>query len=170
MRPADQSPAIYAHKGSELPISNSALIEVIKGVMGKGASFRFKASGWSMSPFIRDGDILTLIPVKSGPSIGDVVAFINPANGKLIVHRLIGKRNGLYTFKGDNLKEIDGTMPYESILGKVSGVERRNKKVHIGLGLERLIIAFMSRVNVLMSISHLVYVIYRSTRNLLPCL
>jgi hypothetical protein len=156
--------------GSELPLSNSALIEVIKGVMGKGASFRFRASGWSMSPFIRDGDILTLIPMERGPSIGDVVAFINPMNGKLVVHRLIGKNNGLYRFKGDNLNEIDGDVPYEGILGKVSRVERLNKTVRFGLGLERLIISLMSRANVLVGVTHLIYIIYRSTRNLLSCL
>ena len=84
-----------------------------------------------MSPFIKDGDVLTISPLSSSPGIGDVVAFIYPETGRLVIHREIGKKGGSYLIKGDNALETDGLVHKENIFGFVKRVERKGKKVFI---------------------------------------
>jgi hypothetical protein len=122
----------------------------MRGVLGKGASFRFRGKGFSMSPFIKDGDILTIVSLQgSRPRFGDVVVFTHPQTGKLIIHRVIGKKAVFHLTKGDNAPEGDGLISKAAILGRVRRVERNGKYVFLGLGLERFIVAFVTRYGLL---------------------
>ncbi len=122
----------------------------MRGVLTKGACFRFRSKGVSMSPFIKDADVLTIAPVQgSAPGFGDVVVFTHPITGKLIIHRVIGKRADSYRTKGDNAPEEDGLISGAAILGRVSKVERNGKYVSLGLGPDRFIIAFVIRTGLL---------------------
>jgi signal peptidase I len=137
-----QSSELMTHhlSGSE------ALPELVKEILSKGAKCCFQAKGQSMSPFIKDGDIVTISPLTdSSPRIGDVVAFNHPGNEKLIIHRVVKKRNKDYYVRGDNAIEADGLVQGKNILGYVKKVERNGKKVQIGLGPERFLIAFLNR-------------------------
>jgi len=103
-----------------------------------------------MSPFIKDGDVLTITPVQtSAPGFGDVVVFTHPHTGKLIIHRIIGKKAGSYLTKGDNAPEGDGLISRAAILGRVTKVERNGKYISLGLGPDRFIIAFVIRKGLL---------------------
>jgi len=125
------------------PMSSAAYAVLMAAVLDKNASFRFTAPGFSMSPFIRDGDVLT---IESGPlRYGDVVAFVNPCRGKLTVHRIIHISRSGYLIKGDNSPEPDGYMPRSSIIGRVVCVEHCGKNVRLGMGMERAVIAWLSR-------------------------
>ncbi|MCJ7663849.1 MAG: S26 family signal peptidase [Desulfobacterales bacterium] len=122
----------------------------MRGVLSKGACFRFRSKGFSMSPFIKDGDVLTITPIEgTAPGFGDVVVFTHPNSGKLIIHRIIGKRGGSYRTKGDNSPEGDGLISRAAILGRVIKVERNGKYISLGLGLDRFIIAFVIRTGLL---------------------
>jgi hypothetical protein len=77
------------------------------------------------------------------------VVFTHPHTGKLIIHRIIGKRAGSYLAKGDNAPERDGLISRAAILGRVIKVERDGKEPLLGLGLDRFIIAFMTRTGLL---------------------
>jgi signal peptidase I len=170
LNPPRQSPTINAKKGNIISIANVEFIRLIKDILGRGASLRFSAGGGSMIPFIIDGDVLTLVPLKRGLSYGGVYAFIDPQGSKLIVHRLIGRKNGKFIFKGDNNPESDNSVPLENVLGKVVRVERGKKRVRLGLGVERVVISLMSRKNMLLVMTSMAYKIYRFTRKVLPCL
>lgn len=99
-----------------------------------------------MSPFIKDGDLITISPLTgNSPRLGDVVAFIRPKLGKLVVHRVVGKNQSFFLIKGDNTAEVDGLIPKKMILGRLTGVERHGRKIFLGLGPERLLIAFLTR-------------------------
>lgn len=118
---------------------------LVKDILSKGAECRFQAKGHSMSPFIKDGDIVTISPLtNSSPGLGDVVAFNHPENEKLIIHRVVEKRNNDYYVRGDNLLETDGLVQAKDILGYVNKVERDGKNVRVGLGPERFLIAFLT--------------------------
>ena len=143
-------PALFTKKREELSLSSQQLEKLMRGVLSKGACFRFQGKGCSMSPFIKDGDVLTIAPVQaSAPCFGDVVVFTHPNTGKLIVHRIIGKKSGSYLTKGDNAPEGDGLISGTAILGRVSKVERDGKKPFLGLGPDRFIIAFVIRTGLL---------------------
>lgn len=136
----------------ELLLSGNAAAELLKAAMDKGKPFKFKAGGWSMAPFIRDGDILTLSPsLISFPQKGDVVGVVDQFTKKLMVHRIVGIKNGRYQIKGDGAdKEDPGTFDLNGIYGHVTKIERDGKPVRFGLGPERSVIAILSRVPILM--------------------
>jgi hypothetical protein len=143
-------PALFTKKRGELALSSQQLEKLMRGVLGKGACFRFQGKGFSMSPFIKDGDVLTIAPMKgAAPGFGDVVVFTHPNTGKLIIHRIIGKKAGSYLTRGDNAPEGDGLISRAAILGRVIKVERDGKKPFLGLGPDRFIIAFMTRTGLL---------------------
>jgi hypothetical protein len=78
------------------------------------------------------------------------VAFVNTTNQRLVVHRIVGRRESRFLIQGDNLPgqavtEVDR----DGILGRVTRVERGRKRVWLGLGPERYAVAFLSRVGLL---------------------
>jgi len=132
------------------PSASEVLPGLVKEILSKGAECRFQAKGHSMSPFIKDGDIVTISPLThSSPGLGDVVAFNRPENEKLIIHRVVEKRNNKYYVRGDNVPEADGLVQAKDILGYVNKVERDGKNVRVGLGPERFLIAFLNRKGLL---------------------
>ena len=99
-----------------------------------------------MSPFIRDGDVVIIRPlVRNLPRKGEVVAFFHQGKRELTIHRVIAGRDDSCLIKGDNLSETDGWIPKANILGTAGRVERDGKQVRLGLGPERLLIAFLAR-------------------------
>jgi len=148
----------YVRNGGEDNLSMEALVELIKAVTEKGKSFRVQALGFSMYPFIKDSDYITISPLTSGyPRMGDVVAFIQLGTRKLIVHRIIESKGDYYLIKGDNKPAPDGLIPKANILGYVTGVDKDGKFVRLGLGLERVFIALLSRKNLLRPTLNLTY-------------
>lgn len=133
-----------------LSISGSALVNLFQAVQEKGARFRFQAKGFSMSPFIKSGDVVTVYPLTEyTPVVGDVVVFTNQRAGKLIVHRLVEERSDNYLVKGDNTPGMDSPVRKSDIRGCVRRVERNGNKILLGLGPEKYVIALMSRTGVL---------------------
>jgi hypothetical protein len=133
-------------KDKALPLSGPALKELLASVLAKGLPFRFKARGFSMSPFIKDGDVLTVSPLDNVlPRIGDVVIFIHPVNQNVVVHRVVAKRGNSYLVKGDNSPGLGTPLPRENVLGRLDRLERNGKRALLGLGPERLLIAFLTR-------------------------
>ncbi len=149
----------YVHIGGPISISNKYLIGIIRDVMAHGQMFRFAAPGFSMSPFIRDRDVITLAPYeRTTCRIGAVVAFVRPWTGQLVVHRVIAASEDGWRIKGDNNPEEDGLIPHDAIICQVIKVERDGKNIQHGLGPERTIIALLSRWNLL---SYLLYPIVK---------
>jgi hypothetical protein len=99
-----------------------------------------------MSPFIKNEDVVTISPLKQKrPGLGDIIAFVRPEKEGLCVHRIVRKKDGLYVTRGDNRSETDERVPIKNILGTVTRVERGGNRVFLGLGPERLLIAFLGR-------------------------
>ena len=134
-------------QGGELSLSAHAVTSLLEGVFSKGASFRFRAKGYSMHPWIRHGDVITLSANgPKSPDIGDVVAAIHPVNERLLVHRVIAVREGHCLLKGDNMASADGLFSARDLLGKVVSVHRNGKRIRLGLGMEKLLLAWVSRL------------------------
>ncbi len=121
--------------------------ELMKAVLEKNIPLRFSAYGLSMSPFIRDGDVITIAPVLPYCyRIGDVVAFMNPGDMKLTVHRILKVSQEGFIIKGDNNSDHDGLISATSIIGRVVQVQHKGRRVVFGLGFERIAIAWLSRL------------------------
>ncbi|UCG43080.1 MAG: S24/S26 family peptidase [candidate division WOR-3 bacterium] len=144
-------PALSVRSGSEVQLPGTALVGLMRAVLARGLPFRFRARGWSMSPFIRDRDVITIVPVDSTSlKIGDIVAFAGPDGQRLVVHRVVGRRGTDLRIQGDSAaRAADDLVPESSVLGRVKRVERNGQQVWFGLGTERLVVAFLSRKRVL---------------------
>ena len=139
-------PALLVRKGGELRLSGDVLTDLMREVLAKGRPFRFRARGSSMSPFIKDGDVVTVTPFSgSAPRTGDVVAFVHPGSGKAAVHRIIKGKPGHYFLKGDNAPKPDGDLTPDRILGLVTWIERGGKRIRPGRARGGAVIAALSR-------------------------
>jgi signal peptidase I len=158
----EDKPALFFKNGGELKLSGLDLTKLLQAVLHKGAPFRFRAKGFSMSPFIKDDDIITVSPLMDGSiRFGDVVAFIRPEMIKLVIHRVIGKEGEYFHIKGDNIPDTDELIPVTNIMGRVTRVERNGKVISFGLGPERYMIAFLTKRG---SLFPLLYPIWRMVR------
>jgi signal peptidase I len=159
--PGDK-PALVSKRGDELLLSGPDLIELLQAVLDKGMPFRFRAKGFSMSPFIKDSDVITVSQLSDNSiRSGDVVAFIRPEMKKLIIHRVAGIQGECLHIKGDNIPDTEELIPKANILGRVTKVERNGKKIYLGLGPERFLIAFLTRKGLLFP---LLYPLWRMVR------
>jgi len=140
---------IVKDKG-EIALSGGSLTELMRAVLAKGKPFRFEAKGFSMSPFIKDGDVITVRPLLGvAPRTGDIVAFLLPSSGRAAVHRIIGVGPRGFTLRGDNAGEADGCVSLDRILGIVDGVDRNGRRITLGTSRIRAAVARLSRSGVL---------------------
>jgi signal peptidase I len=127
-------------------IPNQQFATLMASVLQKGAEFRFQAAGFSMAPFIQDGDVITLHTVDTRRvQIGDVLAVNHPRNNRLVVHRVISRNGPRWLLKGDSCTTPDGWIEVEHIMGRIVQVERKGRPFRLGLGAERRLIAILSR-------------------------
>ena len=119
---------VLEHDNGGISLSAPVVMELIEAVHEKGAPFRFQARGYSMAPAIRDGDVITVSPLKEiMPRRGDVLAFRHPERPQMLVHRVLHTMARKYFIKGDNCPEADGWIPAENILGLITRVERQGR-------------------------------------------
>jgi hypothetical protein len=141
----------FTDLGGELHLSNLGQLELLRAVVERGRPLRIRARGFSMSPFIRDGDVLTIAPMNGGgPRLGEVVAFVRLDTGRLAIHRVVARVGAGWLLRGDNCPEPDGVVPRRAILGVLVRVEREGRDVRLGLGAEARLIAWLQRAHVLM--------------------
>ena len=108
---SDISDSQYVSQGGELNLSNIGQLELLLAMVESGVALRTTARGFSMQPFIRDKDVLTISPIKDmQPSLGDVVAFTHPDTGRLAIHRIIGRTDDGWLIRGDNCPDPDGVV------------------------------------------------------------
>ena len=131
--------------GAAYALSGAGLQTLMGAALARGASFRFTARGFSMDPFVRDGDVLTVGVAWRRPKVGDIVAVRSPVTGRLLVHRVVADVATGLLVRGDGAGQADGTFGPADVLGVVVGVERRGRVVRLGRGPERRAIALLSR-------------------------
>jgi signal peptidase I len=100
----------------------------------KGHSVKTIASGYSMFPFLRKGDLLTVEPVSiDSVKRGDIV--VSELNETWIAHRVIkiASTHGRteLTTRGDARMSIDPRVVKENYIGVVSYLERDKKNISL---------------------------------------
>jgi len=138
-------PSLFIKPHEELILSAHALGELLQAFMDRGLPLRFRVKGYSMAPFIKDGDVIIVSPLKTTSlRTGHIVAYSDPETKKVRVHRVIKIMGNHFMIKGDNASVMDGIISQKNILGYVSQLERKGKRIFLGLGIERLLIVFIS--------------------------
>lgn len=87
--------------------------------------------GESMKPFIRSGDVATIVTIPSYPRLGQVAAFFN--NNQLIMHRIAGRKkiaDGSWDLSvyGDSSPRSGGTVASSQVIGVVLYLNRNHRK------------------------------------------
>lgn len=149
MKPIKLDSEFLVVQEEELPFSNNALLEILQEALSKTKSIRLRVKGFSMFPSIRDNDTVTVSPLNGCASyMGLPVAFINPHNGKLVIHRVIQQHQDRVVIKGDSILSIDGFILRKNILGVVTKLERNNRCVRFSIVCQRTLITFCNRTNI----------------------
>jgi hypothetical protein len=100
-----------------------------------------------MTPTIRSGDRVTVEPLRTTPRTGDVLAC--KLDGRLVIHRMVGRLEDCLEARGDVAPASDRPLSPGEVLGAVVRVERRGRPVLFGLGSERILLAWLSRLGLL---------------------
>ncbi len=128
---------------------------LLRDLLQSGLAVRLEVSGHSMTPFVRGGDVVTIAPRGlREPLPGDVVAYAAGAD-RLVVHRIVGQLEGRLLPRGDAAPSADPPIAPGDILGVVTRVERRGRRVRIGHGPERRAVAWLSRIGLLARLARL---------------
>jgi hypothetical protein len=139
-------------ENGELSLRAAEFAGLMQAVLAKGRAFRFCAGGTSMTPFIRDGDIITIAPLAGRvPRLGEVVAFggWDENHSGLVIHRIVGCSGQGFIVQGDGSACTSEFVALEQILGLVIRVERHGRAVRFGLGPERRLLAWLSRTRLI---------------------
>lgn len=107
-------------------------------------------AGCSMLPFIRHDDLVTVASAGPGAiGFGDIVAFRQTPTGRLVLHRVVGRGAAGLVARGDGSWDGHDSVAPEAVLGCVTRVERSGRRVRLGLGPERRLVALLARLGIL---------------------
>lgn len=113
----------------QIRISGKDLVGICRAVQQRGGAFSFTATGRSMRPFIRNGDLVTLSPLRKMPPLpGEVVAFRHPHLDRLVLHRVCRVDSGFLWIRGDHQRETDAVIDIQQILGVVTRIRRNGTR------------------------------------------
>lgn len=145
-RPPSSREHLDALRKTSLTLDRESFLDLAQQILARGKSLRFQAKGWSMHPFVLEGDILTIAPLRRPPRLGEIVLFKNPCGGAT-VHRVIKVLPASIIVKGDAIGYPDGRISHQDALGVVEVVERGNVQMRLQVGWRRWfaqLVAFLS--------------------------
>lgn len=101
-------------------------------ILAENRVVRMRVRGYSMIPFIREGDILEIQPLKNQTiRRGDVVMCVLP-DRRLVIHRVVQVRgypgHPSFLMQGDAACAPDGIVTGSQILGRVGALERSGRR------------------------------------------
>ncbi len=107
-----------------------------------GREIRFRARGASMSPFIRDGDIVTVQPARADDlRPGDVALYVR-SDGQVMLHRVLGRDRHttppLIITRGDARTGPREPVAPEQILGRAIASSRGARTFRLNAATARL--------------------------------
>ncbi len=128
---------------AEITLSHVDFAELCSQLLSKGVSVRFTAHGSSMSPFIRDGDVMTIQPLNCTMlKVGDIV-FYHINDEKVVAHRVVGhhtcKGNIAIKTRGDASIGYAEQIHAGQVLGRVVSIQRGKKVIELDNTLMRAI-------------------------------
>ena len=105
-------------------------LDLAAEVLASFGQARLPVTGSSMFPCLRPGDLLEIRGPTGVIQTGEVVVF--ERCGRLVVHRVhrVVNRNGdLLITRGDRLRYPDAPVSAAAILGCVTAIERRGRRI-----------------------------------------
>jgi len=116
--------------------ASKLLLDLTTELLSRGTTVRFRPSGRSMYPSIREGELITVEPVvASDVKLGDIVLYRSERG--LIAHRVVGTSPTQssvlsphnFFLQGDASLSSDQPVEAHQILGRVVGVQRDGRSL-----------------------------------------
>ena len=140
-----------------LNLKRDDFTSIAQDVLGRGRILRFKAKGGSMSPFIRNGDVVEVVSVKGEVNFGDIILY-HSSYGNSIIHRVIQRNKESIITKGDSVPGFDHPVLFKQVLGRVAAIEKNGWRIRLDKPVGKLL-------NILLAlISPFSFLIYPSLR------
>ena len=89
----------------------------------QGRAMRFRPLGCSMIPFLRQGDVVTIMPAPG--RVGDIV--LTQPGPDQVLHRLVARCGDRLITKGDALHFFDPPIARRQVLGRACSRDRHGK-------------------------------------------
>ena len=128
--------------GADVNVSGADLKVLLESFLSRGQACRIRANGSSMTPSIRNGDLVTIEPVAGSVRSGDVVASSDMSGGRVLLHRVMNTRGSgtgrEFMLAGDNGCAGEDWVGEVCILGQVRRVSRGDRNVFLFAGLPGL--------------------------------
>lgn len=116
-------------------LSSEDFIDLAKALLRRGQPLRFRATGASMEPSIRSGDLLTVDPIDAQAlRPGDVVLYQSERGPR--VHRMVGQVGATFRLQGDAPGCLVEEVPVAEVLGRVALVERGGRPIRLDRGMQ----------------------------------
>jgi len=138
-------------KTEMLNLKREDFASITQEVRSRGRALRFRAKGGSMSPFIRNGDVVEVVPVKGKINLGDIILY-RPSYGNPTVHRVIQRSKENIITKGDSVSSSDQPLLSRHVLGRVVTIEKNGWHLRLNTPMGRLLnilFAIMSPISFL---------------------
>jgi signal peptidase I len=128
---------------TSIPCTSAAFAELSADILRAGKALRFRATGASMQPLLRDGDVLLVRPLDPrAVRVGDVV-LCSSEPGRIVVHRVLRRQAGpegyRFTVQGDQVARPDGVIPEAQVYGRVATIERSGAYIDVSRPLMRML-------------------------------
>ena len=133
-------------KTETLNLKREDFASIAQGVLSRGRVLRFRAKGGSMSPFIRNGDIVEVVPVKGKINLGDVVLY-RSSHGNSIIHRVIQRGKESIITKGDSVPSSDQPVLFRKVLGRVLSIEKNGWRIRLDKPAWKLLNIFLALIS-----------------------
>jgi hypothetical protein len=116
------------------------LMLVIRAALERNQHVRLTATGTSMFPFIRSGDVVELEPLHRLPVLGDLLlaqCAPSPQGERYVLHRVIRVHGEDFFLRGDAQKDCEGPFQRGDFLGRATLIYRHGRAHRLDRGLWR---------------------------------
>ena len=127
LRRGPTAPDVRAAPAAELralAVSDEQLLGLVREIVGGGAPMWIRARGSSMSPTVKDGALVRLVPLPDRPlQRGDVV-FAVMRGSKAVIHRVRAVEGDVVHLKGDNMPWPDAPLARGDVVALADTVQQ----------------------------------------------
>jgi signal peptidase I len=116
------------------------LMPLLRAALERNQCVRLTATGSSMFPFIRSGDVVELEPMRLPPVAGDLVLAQCPPvpeGERYVLHRVVWVKGEAIFLRGDSQKDCEGPFTRGAILGRVTLIYRNGRGHRLDHGIWR---------------------------------
>ena len=115
----------------KLDLNSEQFAQLSSELLRAGHAVRFRATGGSMRPLVREGDRVLVKPIAASKiKAGDVV-LAEMDTGRAVMHRVIRVEQGAFTLQADQSQQPDGVLPGSKILGRLESLHRNGAEIHL---------------------------------------